>query len=143
MKLKVIIPAVTDCATRVAPMGLGSLMSVLDATDELVVTAEQAQQPSMWEESDVVVINVDANPRSSLNLAELYRMTGAHVVLIGSKVSVLADYQVRNRTIFVGPPDELWAAFLEDFRRGEASACYTADFSLCDAGLFVSSVHVA
>jgi len=142
MKLKVILPATTD-SNIPAPLGLGTLMASLDIIDEITVTAEQAQQPAMWEDADIVVISDGLSRERAGNLAELYRLAGSHVVLIGSDLDFLAENEKKNQTVFVGHAAELWPAFLCDFRRGEPSSRYLSDFTLCDAGLFVSPVHVA
>lgn len=143
MKLKVVLPAVTDPQTPTPSLGLGTLMASLNANDEIVVTAEQAQQPAMWEDADVVVITVGSTLARAFNLAELYRRAGAHVVLIGSELEFLAESGKQRQTVFLGPADEMWPAFLRDLRCGEAGHCYASDFGLRDAGLFVSPVHVA
>ncbi|HVZ16130.1 MAG TPA: hypothetical protein VG897_03360 [Terriglobales bacterium] len=131
MKVKVILPAVGKSGGTAPPLGLGTLMASLDATDELVVTAEQAQQPTMWEDADVVVITIGDTPDHGLNLAELYRIAGTHVVLIGPGLEFLADSEKQRQTVFVGTGDELWPAFLRDFRMGEPGHCYTSDFKIC------------
>ena len=135
MKLKVILPAVTKPGTPVPPIAMGTLMAALDASDEIVVTAEQAQQSAMWEDADVVVICVGSEPDRSLNLAELYRMAGTHVVLIGSGLEILADSSKKRQTVFEGASDELWAAFLRDYRAGEPGHCYSTKFRVCDAAI--------
>ena len=132
MKVKVILPSVTNSRIPVPAIGLGTLMSTLDANDELVVTAEQAQQSAMWEDSDVVAITVAADPEGALNLSELYRGAGAHVVLIGPGLDILADSSKPRQTIFVGRADEIWPVFLRDFKAAQPGHCYRADFTLCD-----------
>jgi len=132
MKVKVILPALTNSRIPVPAIGLGTLMSTLGAADELVVTAEQAQQSAMWEIADVVVITVAAMPESALNLAEIYRGAGAHVVLIGPGLEILADSSKPRQTIFVGRADEIWPAFLRDFKAAQPGHCYRSDFTLCD-----------
>lgn len=132
MKVKIILPALSNSRIPVPAIGLGTLMSTLDAADELVVTAEQAQQPDMWEDADVVVITVAAVPESALNLADLYRSAGSHVVLIGPGLEILADGSKALQTIFVGRADEIWPSFLRDFKSGEPGHCYRSEFRLCD-----------
>ena len=143
MKVKVILPAVSDPKTEVPSVGLGTLMASLDGTDELVVTAEQAQQAAMWEDADLVVVTIGPNPERSLNLAELYRIAGTHVVLIGPGLVYLADSSKKRQTVFVGAAEELWAAFLRDYRRGAPGHCYAAEFKLRDLGLFGEAVSAA
>lgn len=144
MKVKVVLPAVSNSPIPIPALGLGTLMSLLQATDELVVTAEQAQQPAMWEDADVVAITVAAMPESALNLADLYRGTGAHVVLIGPGLEILADRNKARQTVFVGRADEIWPAFLRDFKSAEPGHCYRSDFSLCDlTGGVENPMHAA
>ena len=131
MKIKVILPAPSKTATPVPPLGLGTLMASLTWEDEITVTAEQAQRPEMWEDADVVVLTVGAMPMHALNLAELYRMAGTHVVLIGYDIEFLAESNKQRQTIFVGKPEELWPAFLDDLRRGLPGHCYASEFTLC------------
>jgi hypothetical protein len=120
-------------------------MASLDATDELVVTAEQAQQPAMWEDADVVVVTIGPAPARSLNLAELYRMGGAHVVLIGSDLDLNAESERQRQTMFIGSADELWPSFLRDIRAGVALPCYAPEFVGMLNGVFSPSdpVHAA
>jgi len=141
MKVKVILPAPSNTATAVPPLGLGTLMASLTWEDEIVVTAEQAQRPEMWEDADIVVLTLGAMPMHSLNLAELYRMAGIHVVLIGDDGEFLAENR-QHQTIFVGRADELWPAFLADFRRGQPGQCYASEFTPC-GGLRQVPLHEA
>jgi len=131
MKVKVLLPPVASPGVPVPPLGLGTLMASLESTDELVVTAEQAQQSAMWEDADVVVITVGQMPAHGLNLAELYRIASTHVVLIGSELDFLADSVKQRQTVFLGNADELWPAFLRDFRFGDPGHCYTSEFKIC------------
>ena len=131
MKIKVILPAASKTGASVPPLGLGTLMASLTWEDEITVTAEQAQRPEMWEDSDVVVLTLGAMPMHALNLAELYRMAGTHVVLIGHDIEFLAESNKQHQTIFVGRAEELWQAFLADFRAGQPGNCYASDFTLC------------
>ena len=130
MKIKVILPAASKTGATVPPLGLGTLMASLTWEDEIVVTAEQAQRPEMWEDTDVVVLTVGALPMHALNLADLYRMAGTHVVLIGHDIEFLAESNKQHQTIFVGRAGELWPAFLHDFRIGRPGNCYASEFTL-------------
>jgi hypothetical protein len=132
MKVKVILPAVTNSRIPVPALGLGTLMSALDASDELVVTAEQAEQSAMREDADVVAITVAAVPESALDLAEMYHSAGSHVVLIGPGLEILADRSKQRQTVFVGRSEEIWPAFLRDFRAGEPGHCYRSHVQLWD-----------
>jgi len=145
MKLKVLLPPVTSPGATVPPLGLGTLMATLDATDELVVTAEQAQQPTMWEDADVVVITIGQLPAHGQNLAELYRLAGTHVVLIGSNLEFLSDSEKQRQTVFLGSAEEIWPAFLNDFRMGQPAHCYASDFKICSGLPHASgkSLHLA
>jgi hypothetical protein len=142
MKIKVILPAASKTGASVPSLGLGTLMASLTWEDEITVTAEQAQRPEMWEDADVVVLTVGAMPMPTLNLAELYRIAGTQVVLIGHDIEFLAESNKQRQTIFVGRTEELWPAFLADFRRGQAGNCYASDFTVC-GGLRQETLHSA
>ncbi len=143
MKVKVILPALGNARIPVPAIGLGTLMSTLEASDELVVTAEQAQQPTMWEDADVAVITVAAEPEGALNLAELYQSARTHVVLIGPGLEILADCRKPRQTVFVGRADEIWPAFLRDFKSGEPGHCYSSDVRICDLARAHNPMHAA
>lgn len=144
MKVKVILPPVSKAGLNVPSLGLGTLMASLDASDEIVVTAEQAQQSAMWEDADVVVITVGPMPMHALNLAELYRLAGTHVVLIGNDLGFVADAGKKGETVFLGAADELWPAFLRDLRERNPGQCYASEFELCGYGVASADpVHAA
>jgi len=90
-----------------------------------------------------VVISVGTDSERACNLAELYHMAGTHVVLAGLEFGTMAQAAGRADTLFVGPADELWPVFVRDFRHGDARNCYMSEFTLRDAGLFVSPVDAA
>jgi len=140
MKLKVILP--TDLSAPAPSLGLGTLMSLLHRNDEIVLTARQIQMAAICDDVDVVVIAVGSQPIRAFNLAEFYRTAGAHVVLIGSGHEHFEDAE-SGQTIFLGAADELWAAFLRDFRRGEPGYCYTSDFTVAHAASYVGPMHAA
>jgi len=141
MKLKIVLP--TETKRKAPALGLGTLISTLDGSDEIIVTAEQSQQSSMWEEADVVVISAGSDAERAGNLAELYRRTGAYVVLAGLEFGTVTEAGGRANTRLVGPADGLWPEFVRDFRRGNARNCYVSEFSLRDTGLLVSPVDAA
>jgi hypothetical protein len=145
MKLKVILPGFSESRGAIpsVPLGLRSLIMSLEAEDEIVVTAEHSRAATRWEPADVVVVVVGADSGHPLNLAELYQMAGVHVVLIGPESEMLKASGKPQQTVFIGDAAELWAAFLSDFRRGDAGQCYSAEFTLRDAGFLVRPEYVA
>jgi hypothetical protein len=145
MKLKVILPGFSESRDAIpsVPLGLRKLILSLEANDEIVVTAERSLAAMRWEDTDLVVIAVGTDTMRGLSLAELYLMAGVHVVLLGPEADTLGAGGNPRQTVFVGDAAELWPAFLRDFRRGDAGQCYSAEFTLRDAGLFVRPEYVA
>ncbi len=59
------------------------------------------------------------------SLAEHYRRRGAYVALGGLHVTSLPEEAARHAdTIFLGPGEDTWPAFLEDFRAGHPKRLY-------------------
>ena len=75
---------------------------------------------------DLVVIQVYiTSARRAYAIADHYRRRGAHVALGGLHVTSLPDEAQRHAdTIFIGPGEDTWPAFLEDFRLGRPAAVY-------------------
>jgi radical SAM superfamily enzyme YgiQ (UPF0313 family) len=75
---------------------------------------------------DVVVIQVYiTSARRAYEIADLYRNNGAYVCLGGLHVTSLPEEASRHAdTIFLGPGEETWPRFLEDFRIGEPKPVY-------------------
>ena len=137
MKVKFILPALleaTDPGFRpikyalFPPLGLASLAGYLRPDDEASLEDEHVMPLDLDETPDVVVMSVYiTSAKRAYQLAEHYRARGSHVALGGLHVSSLPDEAARRAdTIFVGPGEDTWPAFLEDFRRGSPASRYVS-----------------
>ncbi len=65
--------------------------------------------------------------RRSYELADHYRARGVYVALGGLHVTSLPDEAAAHAdTIFLGPGEDTWPRFLDDFRRGEPRRRYVS-----------------
>jgi radical SAM superfamily enzyme YgiQ (UPF0313 family) len=145
MRVKMILPALTEATSPLfrpikyslfPPLGLATLAGYLDPDDEVTISDEHVERIDTCDEPELVVIQVYiTSARRAYELADLYRARGAHVCLGGLHVTSLPDEAAGHAdTIFCGPGEDIWPAFLADFRAGRPAARYdSADRTL--AGL--------
>jgi radical SAM superfamily enzyme YgiQ (UPF0313 family) len=129
MKVKMILPALTEATgpfwrpikySLFPPLGLATLAGFLREDDEVEIQDEHVEQIDVGDAPGLVVIQVYITSASrAYRLADHYRRRGAHVALGGLHVTSLPDEAARHAdTIFLGPGEDTWPAFLADFRRG-------------------------
>jgi radical SAM superfamily enzyme YgiQ (UPF0313 family) len=137
MKVKFILPALleaTDPGFRpikyalFPPLGLASLAGYLAPDDEAVLEDEHVMPLDLHDEPDLVVMSVYiTSAKRAYQLAAHYRSRGSHVALGGLHVSSLPDEAARHAdTIFIGPGEDTWPTFLDDFRRGKPAPRYVS-----------------
>ncbi|MGE5073640.1 MAG: B12-binding domain-containing radical SAM protein [Anaerolineae bacterium] len=135
MKVKMILPALTEAKSPFwrpikyslfPPLGLATLAAYLSEDDCVVLQDEHVETLDLNDEPDLVVIQVYiTSAHRSYQLADHYRRRGAHVCLGGLHVTSLPDEAATHAdTIFIGPGEDTWPAFLSDFRRGQARQRY-------------------
>jgi radical SAM superfamily enzyme YgiQ (UPF0313 family) len=135
MKVKLILPALTEATSPFfrpikyslfPPLGLASLAAYLDADDEVEIQDEHVERLRLDDSPDLVVIQVYiTSARRAYALADHYRRRGAHVCLGGLHVTSLPEEAARHAdTIFIGPGEDTWPAFLADRRRGTPGRLY-------------------
>ncbi|MCB9148402.1 MAG: B12-binding domain-containing radical SAM protein [Caldilineaceae bacterium] len=135
MKVKMILPALTEAKSPYfrpikyslfPPLGLATLAGYLHADDEVTIQDEHVEELNLTDEPDLVVIQVYiTSARRAYALADHYRAKGAHVALGGLHVTSLPEEAARHAdSIFLGPGEDIWPQFLEDFRRGEPRPLY-------------------
>ncbi len=135
MKVKMILPALTEAKSPFfrpikyslfPPLGLATLAGYLGEDDEIVLQDEHVEPVTLDDEPDLVVIQVYiTSARRAYRLADHYRRRGAHVALGGLHVTSLPDEAARHAdTIFIGPGEDTWPAFLEDYRAGKPGSIY-------------------
>ncbi len=127
MRVRMILPALTEATSPhfrpikyslFPPLGLATLASYLDPTDEVVISDEHVEKLAFDDEPDVVVIQVYiTSARRAYEIADSYRARGAHVCLGGLHVTSLPEEAAGHAdTIFLGPGEDTWPRFLADYR---------------------------
>src|SRR6185369_5726679 len=129
MKVKMILPALTEAKSPFfrpikyslfPPLGLATLAGYLPPGTEVALQDEHVEKLDLGDEPDLVVIQVYiTSARRAYAIADHYRRKGAYVALGGLHVTSLpAEAALHADTIFLGPGEDTWPAFLKDFRRG-------------------------
>lgn len=135
MHVKMILPALTEALSPFwrpikyslfPPLGLATLAGYLSDDDTVEIQDEHVERLSLDDAPDLVVIQVYITSATrAYALADHYRRRGVHVCLGGLHVTSLPDEAAAHAdTIFLGPGEETWPAFLDDFRRGHARRIY-------------------
>ena len=137
MRIKMILPALTEARSPLfrpvkyslfPPLGLATLAAYLAADDEVEIADEHVQPLVFDDVPELVVIQVYiTNASRAYRYADHYRSKGAYVCLGGLHVTSLPDEaSVHADTIFLGPGENSWPAFLRDFRAGHPARIYNA-----------------
>ena len=135
MKVKMILPALTEAKSPFwrpikyslfPPLGLATLAGYLSDDDEVTLEDEHVESLDLNDEPDLVAIEVYiTSARRAYEIADHYRRKGAHVALGGLHVTSLPEEAVRHAdTIFLGPGEDTWPAFLSDLRAGQPGKVY-------------------
>lgn len=135
MRVKMILPALTEATSPLfrpikyslfPPLGLATLAGYLRDDDEVSITDEHVERIDTSDEPDLVVIQAYiTSARRAYELADLYRSRGAYVCLGGLHVTSLPDEAAAHAdSVFCGPGEDIWPAFLADFRAGRPAPRY-------------------
>jgi radical SAM superfamily enzyme YgiQ (UPF0313 family) len=135
MRVKMILPALTEATSPFfrpikyslfPPLGLATLAGYLRDEDEVEIQDEHVEPLSLDDEPDLVVIQVYiTSAHRAYALADHYRARGAHVALGGLHVTSLpGEAAAHADTIFIGPGEDTWPRFLDDFRSRTPARVY-------------------
>lgn len=135
MKAKLILPALTEALSPhwrpvkyslFPPLGLATIASFFDPSDELTLQDEHVEPLDLSDSPDLVVIQVYiTSAYRAYELADYYRSRGSYVALGGLHVTALPEEaQAHADTIFLGPGEDTWPQFLQDFRAGNPQKRY-------------------
>ncbi len=135
MKVKMILPALTEALSPFwrpikyhlfPPLGLATIASFFDEDDEIDLQDEHVEVLNLNDEPDLVVIQVYiTSAYRAYELADYYKRKGAYVALGGLHVTSLPEEAAQHAdTIFLGPGEDTWRLFLEDFRAGHPAKMY-------------------
>jgi radical SAM superfamily enzyme YgiQ (UPF0313 family) len=127
MKVKLILPALTEARSPFfrpikyslfPPLGLATLAAYLRPEDEVVLQDEHVEALDLDDDPDLVVIQVYiTSAKRAYRIADHYRSKGAYVCLGGLHVTALPEEALLHAdTIFIGPGEDTWPAFLADLR---------------------------
>ena len=108
------------------PLGLATLASYLPEGTSVELQDEHVEKLDLDDQPDLVVIQVYiTSAKRAYAIADHYRMKGAHVALGGLHVTSLPEEAMRHAdTIFLGPGEDTWPAFLKDYREGRPGRVY-------------------
>ncbi len=135
MRVKLILPALTEAKSPFwrpikyslfPPLGLATLAGYLSPDDQVAIQDEHVEILDLDDEPDLVAIQVYVTSAyRAYALADHYRLRGVHVALGGPHVSSLPKEAARHAdTVFIGPGEDTWPAFLADFRAGRPGRVY-------------------
>ena len=135
MRVKMILPALTEAKnpywrpikySLFPPLGLALLAAYLDPDDVVDLQDEHVETLALEDQPDLVVIEVYiTSAHRAYELADLYRARGSYVCLGGLHVTACPrEASLHADTIFCGPGEDTWPAFLKDFRQGHPQVLY-------------------
>src|SRR6478672_218335 len=127
MTIKMILPALTEAKSPFwrpikyslfPPLGLATLAAYCAPEDRIELQDEHVEEIDRDDEPDLVVIQVYiTNAYRAYALADHYRAKGAWVCLGGLHVTSLPQEAAAHAdSIFLGPGDDTFPQFMEDFR---------------------------
>ncbi|MBV9961822.1 MAG: B12-binding domain-containing radical SAM protein [Parafilimonas sp.] len=110
------------------PLGLATLAAYCNDDDEINLQDEHVEELFIEDEPDIVVIQVYiTNAFRSYKIADHYRKKGTYVCLGGLHVTSLPEEAALHAdSIFLGPGEECWPRFLNEFKNGIAQKTYTS-----------------
>ena len=137
MRVKMILPALTEAKSPLfrpikyslfPPLGLATLAAYLAEDDEVELVDDHVERLRTDDAPDLVVIQVYiTNAYRAYALADHYRAKGCHVALGGLHVTSLPDEAAPHAdTIFLGPGEQTFPAFLRDLRAGAPKPRYVS-----------------
>lgn len=137
MKIKFILPSLTEAESPFwrpikyslfPPLGLATLAGFLSPSDEAEIVDQHVQKLNLDDQPDIVAIQVYiTNAYRAYKIADQYRSRGVYVLLGGLHVTSLPNEAAPHAdTIFLGPAEESFPRFLEDFHRQDAKPVYAS-----------------
>jgi radical SAM superfamily enzyme YgiQ (UPF0313 family) len=135
LRVKLVLPALTEAASPYwrpikyslfPPLGLATLAAYLAPDDDAVIVVEHVQSLETDDRPDLVVIQVYiTNAYRAYRLADHYRAKGTFVALGGLHVTSLPGEALPHAdAIFLGPGEQTFPTFLDEFRAGRAGKIY-------------------
>ncbi len=137
MKVKLILPALAEAESPFwrpikyslfPPLGLATLAAYLDPNDEAELCDQHVENVNLDDEPDLVIIQVYiTNAYRAYKMADHYRTKGSYVILGGLHVSSMPEEAALHAdTIFIGPGEDTFPVFLQDYKNGKALKRYVS-----------------
>ena len=137
MRVKFILPALTEATSPhfrpikyslFPPLGLTTLAAYLRPDDDAWIQDEHVEALNLEDQPDIVVIQVYITAaRRAYAIADHYRKRGVYVCLGGLHVTSLPEEAASHAdSLFLGPGEETWPAFLDDYRAGKPATRYVS-----------------
>jgi radical SAM superfamily enzyme YgiQ (UPF0313 family) len=137
LNVKFILPALKEASdpywrpikySLFPPLGLATLAAYLSADDRATIVDEHVQLLTLGDSPELVVIQVYiTNAYRAYRIADHYRSQGAFVCLGGLHVTSLpGEAAMHADAIFLGPGEQTFPNFLDDFRAGKPERVYTS-----------------
>jgi len=135
MRVKMILPALTEAHSSFwrpikyslfPPLGLATLAAYLPADAAVEIVDEHVETIDLDDHPDLVVIQVYiTSAYRAYEIADHYRRQGSCVCLGGLHVTARPrEAMPHANSIFLGPGEDIWPRFLDDFRQGEPKPVY-------------------
>jgi radical SAM superfamily enzyme YgiQ (UPF0313 family) len=135
LRVKLVLPALTEATSPYwrpikyslfPPLGLATLAAFLAPDDQAVIVDEHVQPLDTDDRPDLVLIQVYVtNAYRAYRLADHYRAKGTFVALGGLHVTSIPEEALPHAdAIFLGPAEQTFPKFLEEFRVGRARKIY-------------------
>jgi radical SAM superfamily enzyme YgiQ (UPF0313 family) len=140
LRVKFVLPALTEATSPYwrpikyslfPPLGLATLAAYLQPDDRAAIVDEHVEGAASADDAhewDLIVIQVYiTSARRSYALADAYRRRGTFVALGGLHVTSLPKEAASHAdAIFLGPGEETFPGFLDDFRAGQPLRRYVS-----------------
>lgn len=137
MKVKMILPALAESESPYwrpikyslfPPIGLATLASFLSKDDSIELIDQHVEKLNLDDTPELVIIQVYVtNAYRAYKIADQYRSKGSYVLLGGLHVTSLPDEAMLHAdTIFLGPAEQSFPEFLDDFRKGKEKKVYSS-----------------
>jgi radical SAM superfamily enzyme YgiQ (UPF0313 family) len=135
MRVKMVLPALTEATSPLfrpikyslfPPLGLATLAGYLPPDVEVTFEDEHVEHVRLDDDPDLVVIQAYiTSARRCYEIADHYRRRGVHVAIGGLHPTSLPEEAARHAdTVFLGPGEDTWPRFLEDFAEGRPAPQY-------------------
>ena len=137
VKVKLILPSLAESKSPLwrpikyslfPPLGLATLAAYLDPDDDVEIIDQHVEKVKLNDSPDLVIIQVYiTNSKRAYRIADHYRAIGSYVILGGIHVTSLPEEAVIHAdTIFIGPAEQTFPKFINDFRNNIPKRKYTS-----------------